>query len=177
MQHERRLAEVEHHRAFRLGQAELQRVNDEHTATAEALRTQLARATLQVEQQQGRLASARELLGGSEPFSISQHLYDELSCLPSDSLTLRQAVQLRIHDALAPLQDSNERLRQEVASLREQARAQVDAATAEARDCRHASAVSEAQAAGLREQHRLQVATEARLTSRVDDLLRQVRAP
>lgn len=175
-QHERRLAEVEHQRAFRLAQADLQRTREEASAAAEAHRAQLARVTFQAEQLQGRLTSGRELLGSDEPLTISQHLFEELCRQPPDTLTLRQAVQLRLHEALAPLQDANERLRQESGALREQARAQIDAATAEAREARHAAAVAEAQAAGLREQHRIQGATEARLTARVDELLRQARA-
>lgn len=174
-QHERRLAEVEHQRTVRLGQAELQRLREEHASESEALRGQLARSTLQVEQLQGRLTSGRELLGGAEPLTISQHRYEELAQAAPDSLTLRQAVQLRLHEALLPLQEANERLRQETASSREQARAQTEAAAAEASAARHACAVAEAQAAGLREQHRLQGASEARLTARVDELMRLVR--
>ena len=140
------------------------------------MRDQLARAGLQAEQLQARLTSGRELLGSSaESLTISQHLYDELVRAPPDALTLRQAVQLRLYEALQPLQAANEHLRRELSSTREQAREQTDAAIAEARDARHAASVAEAQAAGLREQHRLQVATEARLTSRVDELLKQVR--
>ena len=104
-QHERRLAEVEHQRAFRLGQAELQRARDDHAAATEGFRMQLARAALHSEQLEARLTTGRELLNKSaEPLTISQHLFEELSRAPADSLTLRQVFQLRLHEALLPLQ-------------------------------------------------------------------------
>jgi hypothetical protein len=94
--------------------------------------------------------------------------------LPVDSLTLRQVFQIRLHDALQPLQESSERLRLELTQAREQARAAEENTTQELRQATHRAAIAEAQAAGLREQHALQETTVARLSGRVDELLRQV---
>jgi predicted nucleic acid-binding Zn-ribbon protein len=80
-----------------------------------------------------------------------------------------------MHDALQPLQSNCERLRQELAEARESARTMQDSMTQELRQANHRAAIAEAQAAGLREQHALQEATATRLSSRVDELLRQAR--
>jgi hypothetical protein len=95
--------------------------------------------------------------------------------LPADALTLRQVLQIRMHDALQPLQSNCERLRQELAEARESARTMQDSMTQELRQANHRAAIAEAQAAGLRGQHALQEATATRLSSRVDELLRQAR--
>jgi hypothetical protein len=98
---------------------------------------------------------------------ISQALYDDLRQVPTDQLSLRQFAQLRLHEAVLPLQQALEAARTELQG----AKAAVALAEARSeercRDLAHRTVLAEGREGGLRDQNAALESTVRRLEASV----------
>eukprot|EP00741_Cyanophora_paradoxa_P012057 tig00020592_g11652.t1 len=112
-------------------QAELRTLQDRSGTEIRALKERLARLDVEVPELREKLAADKELL---RDLFISEELYAELRRKAEQDQSLAEFVQVRAFELLRPIREDRERLRREIAAVRESAQAAVEEAAKAARE-------------------------------------------
>jgi hypothetical protein len=167
-QSEKQLVELDLGRRIRSLEDQLARQRLEAaTALADAKAAQ-ASAETQVAALQQRLGAAKSQF---DELVISGALYEELSHHERESLSLKQHVQLRLHEHVLGLHRKLEGAHRELEAAREALQVQERAGQVALREAQHARSLAEGREAGLREQVQLQTGTAQRLQARLTEAL------